>query len=224
MFDKGDRVVYPNHGAGTIVDVEIKEILGEEKKYYIMELPIGEMRVMIPVHKVEEIGIRDVIDKEEAENVFHLLKGEKSKMSQNWNRRYRANMEKLKTGDIYEVVEVVRNLTIRDMEKGLSTGEKKMLSNARKILEKIKNGEEYHFIEFMACPGGCIGGGGQPLAATEDVIEKRMQAIYEIDKNKTLRKSHENPYIKKIYEEFLEEPGSHKAHELLHTKYRVRGI
>lgn len=134
MFDKGDRVVYPNHGAGTIVDVEVKEILGEEKKYYIMELPIGEMRVMIPVHKVEEIGIRDVIDEEEAENVFHLLKGEKSKMSQNWNRRYRANMEKLKTGDIYEVVEVVRNLTIRDMEKGLSTGEKKMLSNARKIL------------------------------------------------------------------------------------------
>jgi iron-only hydrogenase group A len=98
------------------------------------------------------------------------------------------------------------------------------LSNARKILEKMKNGEEYHFIEFMACPGGCIGGGGQPLAATEDVIEKRMKAIYEIDKNKTLRKSHENPYIKKIYEEFLEEPGSHKAHELLHTKYRVRGI
>ncbi|HMA59934.1 MAG TPA: CarD family transcriptional regulator [Halanaerobiales bacterium] len=134
MFEKGDKVVYPNHGAGTIVDIEVKEILGEEKKYYIMELPIGEMRVMIPVHKVEEIGIRDVIDEEEAENVFHLLKGEKSKMSQNWNRRYRANMEKLKTGDIYEVVEVVRNLTIRDMEKGLSTGEKKMLSNARKIL------------------------------------------------------------------------------------------
>ena len=134
MFEKGDKVVYPNHGAGTIVDVEVKEILGEEKKYYIMELPIGEMRVMIPVHKVEEIGIRDVIDEKEAENVFHLLKGEKSKMSQNWNRRYRANMEKLKTGDIYEVVEVVRNLTIRDMEKGLSTGEKKMLSNARKIL------------------------------------------------------------------------------------------
>jgi iron-only hydrogenase group A len=98
------------------------------------------------------------------------------------------------------------------------------LSNARKILEKIKNGEEYHFVEFMACPGGCIGGGGQPLAATDDVIEKRMEAIYEIDKNKTLRKSHENPYIQKLYEEFLTEPGSHKAHELLHTKYKVRGI
>ena len=134
MFDVGDKVVYPNHGAGTIIGLETKEILDDEKKYYIMEMPIGEMRVMIPVEKVEEIGIRSVIDEEEADNVFHLLKGEKSKMSQNWNRRYRANMEKLKTGDIYEVTEVVRNLTLRDEEKGLSTGEKKMLSNARQIL------------------------------------------------------------------------------------------
>ncbi|MFW6237844.1 MAG: CarD family transcriptional regulator [Halanaerobiales bacterium] len=134
MFDVGDKVVYPNHGAGTIIGLETKQILDEEKKYYIMEMPIGDMRVMIPVEKVEEIGIRNVIDGEEADNVFHLLKGEKSKMSQNWNRRYRANMEKLKTGDIYEVTEVVRNLTLRDEEKGLSTGEKKMLSNARQIL------------------------------------------------------------------------------------------
>jgi len=134
MFEVGDKIVYPNHGAGTIVAKETKKILGEEKEYFIMELPIGEMRVMIPVDKAEEIGLRDIIDEEEAEDVFHLLKGEKSKMSQNWNRRYRANMEKLKTGDIFEVGEVVRNLTIRDEEKGLSTGEKKMLSNARQIL------------------------------------------------------------------------------------------
>lgn len=134
MFEIGDKVVYPNHGAGTIVGIETKEILGEEKKYYIMKLPIGDMKVMIPVHKVEEIGIRNVVDPKEADNVFHILRGEKSKMSQNWNRRYRANMEKLKTGDIYEVGEVVRNLTLRDEEKGLSTGEKKMLSNARQIL------------------------------------------------------------------------------------------
>ncbi|MFP4662535.1 MAG: CarD family transcriptional regulator [Halanaerobiales bacterium] len=134
MFDVGDKVVYPNHGAGTIVAVETKEILGEEKKYYIMKLPIGEMKVMIPVEKVEEIGIRNVISEEEADEVLGLLKGDKSKMSQNWNRRFRANMEKLKTGDIYEVAEVVRNLTIRDHEKGLSTGEKKMLNNSRQIL------------------------------------------------------------------------------------------
>ncbi len=134
MFNLGDKIVYPNHGAGTIVSIETKTILDEEKKYYIMKLPIGEMKVMIPVDKIDEIGIRNVIDEEEADNVFELLKGDKSKMSQNWNRRYRANQEKLKTGDIYEVGEVVRNLTIRDIEKGLSTGEKKMLSNSRQIL------------------------------------------------------------------------------------------
>lgn len=134
MFKEGDKVVYPNHGAGTIIGVETKNILGEEKKYYIMKLPIGEMRVMIPVEKVDEIGIRSVINEEEADDVLQILKGEKSKMSQNWNRRYRANMEKIKTGDIYEVCEVVRNLTMRDEEKGLSTGEKKMLSNSRQIL------------------------------------------------------------------------------------------
>ena len=134
MFKKGDKVVYPNHGAGTIVDLETKEILGEEKDYYIMKLPIGEMKVMIPVDKVDEIGVREVIDAEEADSIIELLKGEKSKMSQNWNRRYRANQEKLKTGDIYEVGGVVRDLTIRDEVKGLSTGEKKMLSNARQIL------------------------------------------------------------------------------------------
>ncbi len=134
MFNIGDKVVYPNHGAGTIVAIETKKILNEEKKYYIMKLPIGEMKVMIPVDKVDEIGVRDVIDSEEADEVIILLTGKKSDMSQNWNRRYRANMEKLKTGDIYEVSGVVRDLTIRDDQKGLSTGEKKMLNNARQIL------------------------------------------------------------------------------------------
>ncbi|MFW6001446.1 MAG: CarD family transcriptional regulator [Halanaerobium sp.] len=134
MYKIGDKVVYPNHGAGTIVGIEIKTILDEKKEYYIMKLPIGEMKVMIPVDKIDKIGIRDVISEKKADEVFELLNGEKSKMSQNWNRRYRANQEKLKTGDIFEVAEVVRNLSIRDREKGLSTGEKKMLSNARKIL------------------------------------------------------------------------------------------
>ena len=98
------------------------------------------------------------------------------------------------------------------------------LGNARKILERIKSGEEFHFVEFMACPGGCIGGGGQPLPATDDVLEKRLEALYEIDRNKKIRKSHQNPYIKKIYQEYLEKPGSHKAHQLLHTHYVVRGV
>lgn len=114
------------------------------------------------------------------------------------------------------------SVMINDMEVKVAVAHG--LGNARIILEKMKNGEEYHFVEFMACPGGCIGGGGQPLAASDKVLEKRMNAIYEIDKNKKLRKSHENPYIQKIYEEYFEEPGSHKAHELLHTEYHPRGI
>jgi len=134
MFNIGDKVVYPNHGAGTIVGIETKNILGKDNKYYIMKLPIGEMKVMVPVDKVEEIGLRNVISAEEADEVLNLLRDEKSKMSHNWNRRFRRNMEKIKTGDIYEVAEVVRNLTIRDNEKGLSTGEKKMLNNSRQIL------------------------------------------------------------------------------------------
>ena len=134
MFEIGDKIVYPNHGAGTIIDIEEKEILGETKQYYIMELPIGEMKVMIPKGNTEEVGLRRIVEKEVAEKVYDVLAGEQSEMSQNWNRRYRANSEKIKTGDIFEVAEVVRNLTIRDIVKGLSTGEKKMLSNSRQIL------------------------------------------------------------------------------------------
>ncbi len=134
MFEIGDNIVYPNHGAGTIVDIEVKEVMGEEKEYFVMKLPIGDMKVMIPKDNVEEIGLRNVIDEEMVESVYKVLAGEQSEMSQNWNRRYRANTEKIKTGDIFEVAEVVRNLTIRDIIKGLSTGEKKMLGNSRQIL------------------------------------------------------------------------------------------
>jgi NADH-quinone oxidoreductase subunit G len=98
------------------------------------------------------------------------------------------------------------------------------LSNARKLMEMIKDGEEFDFVEFMACPGGCMGGGGQPISSDENVLEKRQKAIYEIDKNKKLRISHENPYIKKIYNDYLEKPGSEIAHKLLHTKYKARKI
>lgn len=134
MFNVGDKVVYPMHGAGIIEAVEEREVLGKSQQYYIMRMPIGDMKVMIPVDNGEDVGLRDVVSEEELAEVFRILRAEKSKMSQNWNRRYRANAEKLKTGDIFEVAEVVRNLTIRDKEKGLSTGERKMLDNARQIL------------------------------------------------------------------------------------------
>ena len=134
MFNIGDKIVYPMHGAGIIEGIEEKEILGEKRKYYIMRMPIGDMKVMIPVDNIEEIGIREVIKNEEVSKVIDILRGDSTKMPQNWNRRYRANMEKIKSGDIYEIAAVVRNLMLRDFEKTLSTGERKMLNNAKQML------------------------------------------------------------------------------------------
>lgn len=134
VFNVGDKVVYPMHGAGIIEAIEEKEVLGKKQTYYVMHLPIGEMKVMIPTGSVGCVGLREVIPENEVFKVFEVLRSKKSKMSSNWNRRYRANLEKIKSGDIYEVAEVVRNLVLRDREKGLSTGERKMLDNARQIL------------------------------------------------------------------------------------------
>ncbi len=134
MFNIGDKVVYPMHGAGIIEGIEEKEILGEKRKYFIMRMPIGDMKVMVPVDNVEEVGVRNIIDTESMDEVISILKGEKSDMPQNWNRRYRINMDRIKSGDIFEIAAVVRNLLLMDLEKGLSTGEKKMLSSAKQML------------------------------------------------------------------------------------------
>ena len=134
MFNIGDKVVYPMHGAGVIESIEEQEILGETRKYYIMRMPIGDMKVMIPIGNVKEIGLREVINEDGVQKVMEILHDKKSTMSQNWNHRYRNNLEKIKSGNVYEVAEVVRNLVLREQEKGLSTGERKMLENARQIL------------------------------------------------------------------------------------------
>lgn len=134
MFKIGDKVVYPMHGAGIIEAIEEKEVLGKKRQYYIMRMPIGNMKVMVPLDNVQQIGLRSVVGMEDIELVMGILKQEDTDMSTNWNRRYRANMEKIKSGNIFEVAEVVRNLLHRDKEKGLSTGERKMLENARQIL------------------------------------------------------------------------------------------
>ena len=133
MFNIGDRIVYPMHGAGTIEAIEEKDILGEKQSYYILKMP-GEVKAMVPVSKAENIGIRGIIDKEATEKVINVLEGNSTEMSMNWSKRYRDNMEKMKSGDIYEVADVVRNLSFKQKEKGLSTGEKKMLLNAKQIL------------------------------------------------------------------------------------------
>ena len=134
MYNIGDRIVYPMHGAGVIKEIEEREILGEMRQYYVLKLPHGDMKIMIPVDKCDEIGVRDVIDEKDVDNVLDVLGAPSTPMPSNWNHRNRENMEKLKTGDIKEVAEVVRNLTRVESTKHLSTGEKKMLTNAKQIL------------------------------------------------------------------------------------------
>ena len=133
MFNVGDKIVYPMHGAGVIDAIEEKDMLGEKQAYYILKMP-GEVKVMVPTAKAEEIGVRSIIDKSSAEKVFRVLESDETEMSMNWNKRYRDNMDKMKSGDIYKVADVVRNLSFKQKEKGLSTGEKKMLNNAKQIL------------------------------------------------------------------------------------------
>ena len=133
MFNIGDKIVYPMHGAGTTDSIEEKNILGETQSYYILKMP-GEVKVMVPVEKAEQVGVREIIDKSSADKVFNILLKDETEMNKNWNKRYRDNMDKLKSGDIYEIADIVRNLSFKQKEKGLSTGEKKMLVNAKQIL------------------------------------------------------------------------------------------
>ena len=135
MYRTGDKVLYPMHGAGVIRQIESCEILGEVKDYYLLHVPCGDMEVMIPVDACDDIGVRPVVAQEEVDAAISVLGADSTEMSGNWSKRYRANTEKLKTGDILLVAEVVRNLTRHDRVSGLSAGEKKMLSNARKILQ-----------------------------------------------------------------------------------------
>lgn len=134
MYAIGDKIVYPMHGAGIIERIEEKEILGELRKYYVLNVPCGDIKLMIPVDTSDAIGVRTIIDAQEIQTIIKVLHAASSEMPGNWNRRYRQNMEKLKTGDILKVAEVVRNLIRTERTKKLSAGEKKMLTNARQIL------------------------------------------------------------------------------------------
>ncbi|EGC82056.1 CarD family transcriptional regulator [Anaerococcus prevotii] len=134
MFKIGDKIVYPMHGAGTIDSIEKKEFLGEVKDYFILKMPIGDMDISIPTSKINDMNIRDVITKEEGDKVLKILDEDPSDMSENWTTRYRQNQEILKTGDVYEIARMVRNLAILDKDKGLSTTEKKLLNRSRRIL------------------------------------------------------------------------------------------
>ena len=134
MYSVGDKVLYPTHGAGVIDSIEEKTLLGEKKSYYTMRMPVGDMKVMVPLESADAAGLRRVVSKSEAENVIKKLATDEPCENSSWNRRFRENSEKIRSGNIYLVASVVRSLTIRERERGLSTGEKKMLSDSRQIL------------------------------------------------------------------------------------------
>ena len=133
-FDVGDKVVYPHHGAATIEKREKMVAFGEEREYLVLRLAYGDLTLKVPADNTDSVGLRDVINDEEVEEVFAVLRKKEARMPTNWSRRFKNHVEKLKSGDIYQVAEVVRNLSIRDKDKGLSAGEKRMLARARQIL------------------------------------------------------------------------------------------
>jgi CarD family transcriptional regulator len=133
-FELGDNVVYPHHGAGQVQAKEIKEIFGERREYLTIKILHNDMTVMVPTENAALAGLRRVIDEETVEKVLNVLRDDVSEMPKNWNRRFKHNRDKIKTGDIYELAEVVRNLALRENEKGLSSGEKQMYTRAKKIL------------------------------------------------------------------------------------------
>ena len=134
MFKVGDKVVYPHHGAGTVVKKEQREVLGQKREYLTIKILHNDMTVHVPCENAEQVGLRRVIDEVMVEKVLKALQGSGTVMPKNWNRRFKHNRDKMKTGDIFELAEVVRNLSLRDHEKGLSTGEKQMFVKAKKIL------------------------------------------------------------------------------------------
>jgi len=134
LYRVGDKVVYPHHGAGTVVKKEVRDELGQKREYLTIKIAHSEMVVNVPTENAEKVGLRRVIDENMVSKVVKALTGSGTQMPKNWNRRFKHNRDKMKTGDIMELAEVVRNLSLRDHEKGLSTGEKQMFVKAKKIL------------------------------------------------------------------------------------------
>lgn len=134
MFQIGDKVVHPMHGAGIVESIVQKKVDGVVRDYYIMKLPGRSMIVMIPTDSCDAIGVRPVMNREQADQVLAAIPNIQVEMTANWNHRYRENMERMKSGDLFEVAWVIKGLTARDQARGLSTGERKMLHSAKQIL------------------------------------------------------------------------------------------
>ena len=152
-FEVGETVVYPHHGAAKIVEVADKTIRGEKKKYLQLKVAQGDLTIWVPADNVEMVGVRDVIDKKGVQIVYGVLRAEFTEEPTNWSRRYKANLEKLASGDVVKVSEVVRDLWRRDQDRGLSAGEKRMLAKARQILVSelalAKKSDEEKAIKFL---------------------------------------------------------------------------
>ena len=156
MFNIGDRIVYPMHGAGIIVDIEEKKILGEIHKYYVMQISVSDMKVMLPVNNTENIGIRRIVSEDAATDAIMHFKSCGEDQNDNWNQRYRENIEKLKSGNLIDVATVAKTLLLRDQKKSLSNAERKMLSNAKNILISelvLVKGKTYSEIEDILLEG-----------------------------------------------------------------------
>ena len=134
MFQVGDKIVHPMHGAGVVDEITTRKINGVVRDYYILKLPVGGMLVMVPTESSAEIGMRPVMPPAEADRILGALPDIEVDADPNWNRRYRENMLRLKSGDLMEVARVMKGLILRDEKKGLSTGERKMLHSAKQIL------------------------------------------------------------------------------------------
>ena len=160
MFNIGDKILYPVQGAGIISEVEQCEVLGVMKDYYNLLMPIGNITIRIPVGMLNQLGIRAIISKEEIKDVMAYFSNRDFEENYNWNKWYRENIEKLKTGSIYDAVDVYKVLAKREKEKGLSTGERKMFANTRQVL----------FSELMLA--------GDLDASTVETMVKRAVASY----------------------------------------------
>src|SRR5579859_6212204 len=133
-FAVGDTVVYPHHGAALVEAIETRTIKGEQKEYLVLKVAQGDLTVRVPAENAEYVGVRDVVGQEGLDRVFQVLRAPHTEEPTNWSRRYKANLEKLASGDVNKVAEVVRDLWRREQERGLSAGEKRMLAKARQIL------------------------------------------------------------------------------------------
>ena len=174
-FEVGDNVVYPHHGAGKVLRKELKDILGESREYLTIKILHNDMTVMVPTENAALAGLRRVIDEETVKKVLAVLQDDCSEMPKNWNRRFKHNRDKIKTGDIYELAEVVRNLAVREHEKGLSTGEKQMFTRAKKILASelmyaLEMDEEQidaHLLGLLGITGPSHNGNGAVAVAAD---------------------------------------------------------